>query len=256
MRSRRKTVLNIIFVLAVLALSLDMLFSFRVGREYGRLQTLKESPLDLKRLVAGRVETVVPDKLASVAAQTPDSSAPSPEIPQSRIALVTLARLNAPELRQRPELPSGFTRIGSVYIYSLEDIVGDGGYLMELDCEANAPRWWARRTSRTLTTGERQHRVWGFYFFGGQVLTNWDPKDTRLAEALQRPASRFETVYRVRYTPQEPYVWGFFEGALYQQHSYTEAGVLEQSLALFRTREEAARAVLWLQRADGVLEHK
>ncbi len=180
-----------------------------------------------------------------------------PKVPKDRYARLTLVRLNDAELRQRPELPPAWT-VREVWVYNLNAFVGEGDYLAEIECQASAPRWWARRVERTLSIGERTQRLWGFYGFGSQFLTNRELDDARLSEALQRPVLSLETVYRVRvrHKPQEPYVWGFFEGALYQHHSYTEAGVLEQSVAFFRTREEAEQAALWLQRADGVLERK
>jgi len=129
---------------------------------------------------------------------------------------------------------------------------------MDIECEGTTPRWWARRTNLTLRTNERQHTLWGFYCFGGLLATNWNRGDGGLEEAFQRPVARYESPYRfkIRYNPQSRYVWGFYEGALFQRHEYTSDGWLVRSIVVYPTREEAARLPLWLQRADGTLERR
>ncbi|BCW95986.1 MAG: hypothetical protein KatS3mg018_1468 [Fimbriimonadales bacterium] len=237
------------FLIAALALLVDAFLSWRVATTYDRLVTEAIGSAQERFLAS------LPETLLRESAESPLLS--SPQIPKERYARLTLVRLNNAELRTRPEFPPDWT-VRAVWVYTLNAFVGEGDYLAEIECQASALRWWARRLERTLSIGGRTQRVWGIYGFGSQFLTNRELGDARLSETLQRPVLSLETVYRarVRHKPQEQYVWGFFEGALYQHHSYTEAGVLEQSVALFRTREEAERAALWLQRADGVLERR
>jgi hypothetical protein len=188
----------------------------RVAREYDRLITeTTGSTLD-------QILDTLPTGTLSSANERGTSQ---PEVPRDCFAGFTLTQLTTPELRQKPQIPKQFT-VREVLIYNLDAAVGANGYLAQLECEGEAPRWWARRTNLTLRTSERQHTLWGFYYFGKLLATNWNRGDSGIEEAFQRPAARFEAPYtfKIRYDPQSRYVWGFYEGALFQQH---EDGTLE-----------------------------
>jgi len=243
-----KRLLPIAFLGAVLALLADTYLSLRVAREYDRLITENiGSTLD-------QILDTLPTGSLSNANGSGTSQA---EVPRDRFTRLTLIQLTPPELRQKPQIPKQFA-VREVSIYNLNAAVGANGYLMDIECEGTTLRWWARRTNLTLRTNERQHTLWGFYYFGRLLATNWNRGDGGLEEAFQRPAARFEAPYtfKIRYDPQSRYVWGFYEGALFQQHEYTAEGWLVRSVVVYPTREEAERLPLWLQRADGTLEHR
>ena len=251
MRRRKppwKRLLPIAFLGAVLALLADTYLSLRVAREYDRLITE----------TTGSTLDQILDTLPTGSLSNANGSGTSqPEVPRDRFTRLTLIQLKPPELRQRPKIPKQFT-VREVLIYNLDAAVGANGYLAQLECEGEAPRWWARRTNLTLRTSERQHTLWGFYYFGKLLATNWNRGDSGIEEAFQRPVARYESPYRfkIRYNPQSRYVWGFYEGALFQQHEYTAEGWLVRSVVVYPTREETERFPLWLQRADGALERR
>jgi len=243
-----KKVLPIAFLAAVLALLADTYLSLRVAREYDRLIT---------ETVGSTLDQILDTLPTGTLSSANERGTSQPEVPRDRFARLTLIQLTTPELRQRPLIPKQFA-VREVSIYNLNAAVGANGYLMDIECEGTTPRWWARRTNLTLRTNERQHTLWGFYYFGGLLATNWERDNARIEEAFQRPVARYESPYRfkIRYNPQSRYVWGFYEGALFQRHEYTSDGWLVRSVVVYPTREEAARLPLWLQRADGTLERR
>jgi len=243
-----KKVLPIAFLGAVLALLADTYLSLRVAREYDRLIT---------KTVGSTLDQILDTLSTGTLSSANERGTSQPEVPRDRFAGLTLIQLTTPELRQRPLIPKQFA-VREVSIYNLNAAVGANGYLMDIECEGTTPRWWARRTNLTLRTNERQHTLWGFYCFGGLLATNWNRGDGGLEEAFQQPVARYESPYRfkIRYNPQSRYVWGFYEGALFQRHEYTSDGWLVRSIVVYPTREEAERLPLWLQRADGTLEHR
>lgn len=247
-KSTWKKALPIAFLGAVLALLADTYLSLRVAREYDRLIT---------ETVGSTLDQILDTLSTGTLSSANERGTSQPEVPRDRFAGLTLIQLTTPELRQRPKIPKQFT-IREALIYNLDLAIGANGYLMDIECEGTTPRWWTRRTNLTLRTNERQHTLWGFYHFGGLLATNWNRGDGGLEEAFQRPVARFEAPYRfkIRYNPQSRYVWGFYEGALFQRHEYTSDGWLVRSVVVYPTREEAARLPLWLQRADGTLEHR
>ena len=251
MRRRKppwKRLLPIAFLGAVLALLADTYLSLRVAREYYRLIT---------ETVGSTLDQILDTLPTGSLSNANGSGTSQPEVPRDRFTRLTLIQLTTPELRQKPQIPKQFT-VREVLIYNLDAAVGANGYLAQLECEGEAPRWWARRTNLTLRTSERQHTLWGFYYFGKLLATNWNRGDSGIEEAFQRPVARYESPYRfkIRYNPQSRYVWGFYEGALFQRHEYTSDGWLVRSVVVYPTREEAERLPLWLQRADGTLEHR
>jgi hypothetical protein len=243
-----KKVLPIAFLGAVLALLADIYLSLRVAREYDRLIT---------ETVGSTLDQILDTLPTGTLSSANERGTSQPEVPRDRFARLTLIQLTTPELRQRPLIPKQFA-VREVSIYNLNAAVGANGYLMDIECEGTTPRWWARRTNLTLRISERQHTLWGFYYFGTLLATNWERDNARIEEAFQRPVARYESPYRfkIRYNPQSRYVWGFYEGALFQRHEYTSDGWLVRSVVVYPTREEAARLPLWLQRADGTLERR
>lgn len=243
-----KKVLPIAFLGAVLALLADTYLSLRVAREYDRLIT---------ETVGSTLDQILDTLSTGTLSSANERGTSQPEVPLDRFARLTLIQLTTPELRQRPLIPKQFA-VREVSIYNLNAAVGANGYLMDIECEGTTPRWWTRRTNLTLRISERQHTLWGFYYFGTLLATNWERDNARIEEAFQRPVARYESPYRfkIRYNPQSRYVWGFYEGALFQRHEYTSDGWLVRSVVVYPTREEAARLPLWLQRADGTLERR
>jgi len=247
-KSTWKKVLPIAFLGAVLALLADTYLSLRVAREYDRLIT---------ETVGSTLDQILDTLPTGTLSSANERGTSQPEVPRDRFARLTLIQLTTPELRQRPLIPKQFA-VREVSIYNLNAAVGANGYLMDIECEGTTPRWWTRRTNLTLRISERQHTLWGFYYFGTLLATNWERDNARIEEAFQRPVARYESPYRfkIRYNPQSRYVWGFYEGALFQRHEYTSDGWLVRSVVVYPTREEAARLPLWLQRADGTLERR
>ncbi len=247
-KSTWKKALPIAFLGAVLALLADTYLSLRVAREYDRLIT---------ETVGSTLDQILDTLPTGTLSSANERGTSQPEVPRDRFAGLTLIQLTTPELRQRPLIPKQFA-VREVSIYNLDLAIGANGYLMDIECEGTTPRWWTRRTNLTLRTSERQHTLWGFYYFGRLLATNWERDNARIEEAFQRPVARYESPYRfkIRYNPQSRYVWGFYEGALFQRHEYTSDGWLVRSVVVYPTCEEAARLPLWLQRADGTLERR
>lgn len=244
LKSRRQYARLVWLIVAVVfwGAAIDIFLSFLVAREFSATQDKLGRLTD--GLTAGRSSDNRGNRVL-----TENDIEPLDE----HNTVVDLVLSEEAAVRQRPVLAFEH-QIQRVDIYNLDTLIGLPGYYVSIDAISQPPRWF-RRTSSQAHMGEQALSLWGFYGFGKLFLTNWERGDTRLEEALARPVQVPESVYRLAVSPnpQERYVWSFFAGAILQIHEYTPEGILKRSRAVFRSREEAQRSVLWLQRTDGTL---
>ncbi|BCW95800.1 MAG: hypothetical protein WHS44_07395 [Fimbriimonadales bacterium] len=244
LKSRRRYARTVWLIMAVVfwGAAIDIFLSLRAARESSATQDKLGRLTD--ELTAGR---------ASDNRDNPVLTENDIEPRDEYNTVVDLVLSEEEAVRQRPVL-SFEQQIQRVDTYNLDTLIGLPSYYVSIDAVSRPPQWF-RRTSSRARAGEQALSLWGFYSFGKLFLTNWERGDTRLEEAFARPVQASESVYRLAVSPnpQERYVWSFFAGAIVQIHEYTAEGILKRSRAIFRSREEAQRSVLWLQRADGVL---